>query len=185
MGLFTNLLGAAKNPKKDDRSDYGTLLMPPSSEAGALLSAMTEEEKFNFTDHLQHLQEWLESEMETSPDHLSFHPESRARFWGLALAKIADHYVDIGRHDKALYFMSIAWNLSEYPIFAYNLAVLSTGAKDLKHAQILLETYLTEYRNVITNPIFRIMNPHITEGELEDLAKSARARLAAIKSQLE
>jgi hypothetical protein len=182
MGLFSKLFGAAKSPK-DDRDDYGTLFMPPSAEAGALLAVMTEEEKSNFTDLLRHLQEWYESVAEKGP--ISFHPEARAGLWGIALAKIAEHYRDIGRNDKALFFTSAAWNLSKYPIFAYNVAVLSTEAGDLKHAQTLLEIYLAEYGNVLTSPSLRLMNPEITAEELEDLAKSARARLAAIKSQLE
>lgn len=182
MGLFSKSFGAAKNPK-DDREDYGTLFMPPSSEAGALLAVMTEEEKSNFTDLLRHLQEWHESIAEKGP--LSFHPEARACLWGVALAKIADHYRGIGRNDKALFFMSAAWNLSKYPVFAYNVAVLSMEAGDLKHAQTLIEIYLAEYRNVLTSTSLRLMNPDITVGELEDLAISARARLAAIKSQLE
>jgi hypothetical protein len=181
MDLFSKLFGAAKNPK-DGRDDYGTLFMPPSSEAGALLTVMTEEDKSNFADLLRHLQEWHESVAEKSP--LSFHPEARACLWGVALAKIADHYREIGRNDKAIFFMSAAWNLSKYPIFAYNLAVLSTEAGDLKHAQPLLEVYLAEYRNVLTSPSLRLMEPDITAEELEDLAKSARARLDAIKSQL-
>lgn len=156
---------------------------PFYNEGGALLAAMTEEKKYNLTDLLRHLQEWHESVTKTAP--LSFHPEARARLWGAALAKIADHYHDIGRNDKALFFMSAAWNLSKYPIFAYNVALLSAEAGDLKHAQTLLETYLAEYRNVLTSPSLRLVNPDITIGELDDLAKSARARLAAIKFDLE
>jgi hypothetical protein len=175
-----NSAGLANKPT-EDRTDNGTLFTPPSAEAGALLEAMTEEEKYNFTDLLRNLQEWHESVMEKGS--LSFHPEARARLWGIALAKIADHYHEIGLNDKALFFMSTAWNLSRYPVFAFNVAVLSTEAGDLKNARTLLETYLAEYRNILTSPSLMLMNPNITLDELEDLAKSARARLTAIKSQ--
>jgi hypothetical protein len=180
MSLLGKLFGGAKNPK-EDRSDYGTLLVPPSAEAGALLAAMTEEEKTNFIDLLRHLQEWHESVVKGP---LSFHPETRACLWGTALAKIADHYHEIDRNDKALFFMSAAWNLSKYPVFAFNVAVLSMAVGDLKHAQTLLETFLAKYQSVLTTPTLRLVNPDITAGQLEDYAKSARARLAKIKSQL-
>jgi hypothetical protein len=182
MGLLNKLFGTGKNAKDDGtRDDYGTLSKPPSAEAGAILAAMTEEEKFNFNDLLQHLQEWHESVAEKGP--ISFHPEVRASLWGAALSKIADHFREVGQNHKALFFMSAAWNISKYPIFAYNMALLSIGAADERHAKTLLETYLAEYRKVLTNPALMFVNPEITEDDLEDIAKSARARLATMQSQ--
>jgi hypothetical protein len=178
MGLLNKSFGTGHSAK-DNLDDYGTLSKPPSAEAGAILAAMTKEEKFNFSDLLRHLQEWHESVAEKSP--ISFHPEARASLWGAALSKIADHYRDIGQNDKALFFMSAAWNISRYPIFAYNMASWSIEAADERHAKTLLETYLAEYRKVLTTPALRLVNPEITEDELEDLAKSARAWLATIQ----
>jgi hypothetical protein len=168
--------------KQDDRSDYGSLLMPPSAEAGAIQAAMTDEEKANFIDLLRHLQEWYDSSSEEGP--VSFHPEARALLWGTALAKIADHYHSINRHDKALFFCSTAYNLSRHPFFAYNVAMLSVAAGDLKRAQTLLETFLTHHQDMLTSPRMRLISPDITAEELEDMVKSARAKLVWIKSQL-
>jgi hypothetical protein len=181
MGLLDKLFGTGKNPKAN-RDDYGTLSTPPSAEAGAILAVMTEDERFNFSDILQHLQEWHESVAGRSP--LNFHPEARESLWGTALAKIADHYRDIKRLDKALFFMSAAWNISKYPIFAYNMALLSIEAGDVKQARTLLQTYLAEYQKVLTSNTLRLVNPDITRDELEDLAKSVRSKLAAIQSHL-
>jgi tetratricopeptide (TPR) repeat protein len=181
MGLLNKLFDAAKNPK-EDRSDYGSLFIPPSAEAGALQAALTEEEKANFIDLLRHLQEWYDSGSEEGP--VSFHPEARAVLWGTALAKIADHYRSIGRNDKALFFLSNAYNLSQHPFFAYNVAMLSAEAGDLKRAQTLLEIFLAHHQNMLTSPLLKLANPDITTGELEDMVKSARATLASIKSRL-
>ena len=176
MGLLAKLFGASKGAQKD-RGDYGTLAMPPSAEAGALLAAMTDEERLNFADLLRHLQEWHESVAET--DQLSFHPEARALLWGAGLAKIADHYREVGRNDEALFFTSAAWKLSRYPVFAFNLAVMSFEAGDVKGARTLFQTYLAEYRNVLTSPSMRLINPNITAEELETLARSARANVSS------
>lgn len=173
--------GATKNPK-EDRSDYGSLFIPPSAEAGALQAALTEEEKTNFIDLLRHLQEWYDSSSEEGP--VSFHPQARTLLWGAALAKIGDHYRSIGRNDKALFFVSTAYSLSQHPFFAYNVAILSAEAGDLKRAQTLLETFLAQHQNMLTSPLLKLVNPDITTGELEDMAKSARATLASIRSQL-
>ncbi|MFI5109175.1 MAG: hypothetical protein ACHP78_10050 [Terriglobales bacterium] len=161
------------------RGDYGTLSIPPSDEAKTILSSMTEEEKLNFNDLLGRLQGWHESVAETHPLH--FHPAARASLWGAALAKLADHYREVGENDRAL-FMTAAWTLSQYPIFAFNTALLllSVDAGDVIHAGALLQTYLAEYRKVLTSPVLRLVNPEMTEEELEDIAKSARARLAAL-----
>lgn len=168
--------------QQDDRSDYGSLLMPPSAEAGAIQAAMTDEEKANFIDLLRHLQEWYDSGSEEGP--VSFHPEARALLWGTALAKIADHYHSTNRPDKALFFCSTAYNLSQHPFFAYNVAMLSVAAGDLKRAQTLLETFLAHHQDMLTSPRMRLVSPDITAEELEDMAKSARAKLAWIKSQV-
>ena len=149
MGLLGKLFGATKDTQQD-RSDYGTLAMPPSAEAGALLAAMNDEERLNFTDLLGHLQEWHESIAET--DQLRFHPEARAVLCGAGLANIADHYREAGRNDKALFFTSAAWELSRYPVFAFNMAVMSSEAGDVKGARTLFQAYLAEYRNVLTSP---------------------------------
>jgi len=181
MGLLSKLFGATKN-QMEDRSGYGSLIMPPSAEAMALQTALTEEEKSNFIGILQHMQEWYESGTKERP--VSFHPEARARFWGLALSKIADHYHDIGRNDKALFFVSSAWNISQHPFFAYNLAMLWVDAGDLKGAQPLLETFLAQHQDMLTSPLLKLVTPDMTEGEVENMAKSARATLASIKSQM-
>ena len=181
-GLFIWLRARSKSratDPKEYRGDYGRLSMPPSPEAATILSSMTEEEKLNFRDLLGRLQEWHESIAEKGP--LSFHPEARASLWGTALAKIADHYREIGRNDRALFFTSAAWNLSRYPVFAYNVAMLSIETGDVIHAKNLLETYLAEYRNVLTSSSLRLVNPEVTADELERLAKSARTKLAALQ----
>jgi hypothetical protein len=181
MGLLDKLFGTGKN-SKESRDDYGTLSMPPSAEAGALLAAMTNEERFNFKDLLRLLQEWHESVVKKGS--LNFHPEARASLWGAALGKMADHYLEIGRNDKAMFFLSAAWNISRYPFFAYNMAMLSIGAGDVKHARTLLQTYLAEYQKVLTSPTLMLVNPEITKDDLENAAKSARLKLAAIQSHL-
>lgn len=168
---------------KDSSDGYGPLSMPPSSEAAAILAAMTEEEKVNFSELLRHLQEWLESSAEKQS--VKFHPEARAVFWGTAFAKIADHYRDINRNEKALFFTNIAWNLSRYPVFAYNKALFLIAAGDFRSAKTLLETYLAEYRKVLTNPLLTVVNPEMTEEKLEKLAGSARAKIIALESQSE
>lgn len=164
----------------DYRGDYGPLSLPPSEEAKAILSSMTDIEKFNFGDLLSRLQGWHESVAERHP--LNFHPEARASLWGTALAKIADHYREVGRNDRALFFMRAAWSLSKYPTFAYNAALLllSVDARDIVTAGALLQTYLTEYRKILTSPVLRLVNPEVTEEELERIAQTARARLAAL-----
>jgi hypothetical protein len=164
---------------KENRNDYGTLSMPPSAEAEAILTAMTEEEKFNFNNLLQHLQNWHKSV--GGIGQLNFHPEVRASLWGTALAKISDHYQDIGQNDRALFFMNAAWNISRYPIFAYKMALLSIEVGNVKHAKKLLKTYLSEYQNVLTSATLMFVNPEITKDELENLAKSARSKLATIQ----
>jgi tetratricopeptide (TPR) repeat protein len=182
MGILNKLL-VAKKDQQNDRSDYGSLLMPPSAEASAILAAMTDEEKNNFVDLLRTLQEWYDCGSEEGP--VSFHPEARAHIWGTALAKIADHYYSINCHNKALFFSSTAYNLSQHPFFAYNVAMLSVAAGDLKSALTLLQTFLAHYQDMLTNARMRLVSPEITAEELEDMAKSARAKLAWIKSQLE
>ena len=71
----------------------------------------------------------------------------------------------------------LSGKLSGYPVFAFNLAVMSSEAGDVNGARILFQTYLAEYRNVLTSPTMRLVNPNVTAEELETLARSARARL--------
>jgi hypothetical protein len=104
-------------------AEYGDASVPPSAEAGSILSLMTKEEKFNFTNLLRNLQEEFESAGEKGP--LKFHAEVRAALWGLAFAKIADHYRGLGQDEKTMFFMSAAWHTSKYPVFAFNIAILS------------------------------------------------------------
>jgi hypothetical protein len=95
-------------------SDYGTLSVPPSDVASTILSAMTQEEKANFNDLLGHLQAWSESACGTPG--LLLHPQARASLWGAALAKMADHFRETGRNDRALFFVGAAWNISKHPL---------------------------------------------------------------------
>jgi hypothetical protein len=141
---------------------------------------MMAEEKLNFTSLLQNLQEWHESAEKKGP--IRFHADARASLWGAALAKIADHYRGVGRNEKTMFFMSAAWHISKYPIFAYNMALLSMAEGDDEHAKILLETYLAECKKVMKTPVLRLVNPEIREEKLEKLAESARAKLAMIQS---
>lgn len=170
----------------DSRNDYGALYLPPSDEAKTILSSMTEEEKLNFNDLLGRLQAWHESIAGTGASlrqgmrGFLLRPEIRACLWGTALAKIADHYREIGRLDRALFFSEAAWNLSRYPIFAYNAALLSQDIGDILRARTLFLTYLAEYRNALANPLLALVNPEVTPDELEQVARSARAKLATI-----
>jgi hypothetical protein len=117
MGLFKNPLGARKDVT-ESIDEYGPVSMPPSAEAGAILAAMSEDEKVDFSELLRHLQEELESHAEKDQS-VKVHFEVRAAFWGIAFGKIADHYHDIGHDDKAMFFASTAWNVSKFPIFAF------------------------------------------------------------------
>jgi hypothetical protein len=176
------LVSRPGNISENRRDDYGTVFLQPSDEAKTVLSSMTQEERVNFNDLLRRLQEWHESGAATRPLH--FHPEARASLWGAALAKIADHYREIERNERAFFFMMAAWNLSKYPIFAYNAALLSLSvdAEDVFRARTLLQAYLAEYQKVLTSPNLKLVSPEMTERELEDIAKSARVRLAALQS---
>jgi len=78
--------------------------------------------------------------------------------------------------------MSAAWNISRYPLYAYNIALMSIDAGDVRHAKILLQTYLAKYQKVQNTPYLMLLNDQITHDMLEDYAKSARSRLTAIES---
>jgi hypothetical protein len=161
-----------------DRSDYGALSKPPSDLASTVVSAMTDEERHNFFNLLDRLQSWHESLNEKS--RLTFHPEARAAFWGVALAKIADHFREVGQNPRALFFMGAAWNISKYPVFAFNAALLCLGAGDHDRARHLFNAFLAEYQNVLSNDSMMLANPGITADRLESIASSVRDRLATI-----
>lgn len=165
---------------KEYRGDYGNLFAPPSAEAANILKSMTEEEALNFKDLLGRLQTWHESMAEKGP--LSFHPEARASLWGAALGKIADHYRDNGRNDRALFFTNAAWNLCKHPVFAFNAGMLAIQAGDVVNGRDLLQSYLTEYQKGLRSDTLRLVNPEITAEELERLAKAARSKLAILGS---
>jgi hypothetical protein len=57
---------------------------------------------------------------------------------------------------------------------------LSILEGDDGHAKVLLETYLADYRKILTNPVFKAVNVGYTEDKLESLATSAREKLAVI-----
>jgi len=130
-----------------DTSDYGPLSEPPSDLASTILSAMTDEERSNLLDLLDRLQDWHESVSENRG--LLFHPEARAALWGTALARMADHFREIGQNQRALFLMGAAWNISKYPVFAFNAALLCLSCSDLSRARSLFEDYLFTYQNVL------------------------------------
>lgn len=163
-----------------DTSDYGTLLKPPSDLASTIVSAMTDEERSNFWDLLGHLQSWHESA--SDEPGLIFHPEVRTALWGAALAKIADHFREIGQPERALFFMGAAWNISKHPVFAFNAGLLSLSCGDLNRARTLFSAYLSDYANVLRNPSLMLVDPTITPDELESIAASARGRIAELQA---
>lgn len=164
---------------KQKGNGYGTLLVPPSDKAEQLLSFMSDDEKYNFNDLLKRLQDWHESA--ASRRALTFHPEARAVLWGVALAKIADHYREIRRTQRALLFAEAAWDISRYPVFAYNSAGLYADLGDLSQAKRMLQVFLAEYRSILGSPSFMLGNSSITINELEEMASSARTRLLAMQ----
>jgi hypothetical protein len=182
MGLFKNPFRARENVT-EGIAEYGPLSMPPSAEAAATLAMMSEEDKMNFRELLRRLQEWLESHAENNQS-VKVHSEGRGAFWGIAFGKIADHYRDIGRDDKAMFFASTAWNVSKFPVFAFNTGLFAFLAEDYERARTLLQTYLSEYRKILTDPkwntFWKSTGVEWTEDELEKLAESARAKIAAI-----
>lgn len=159
-----------------DTSDYGILSKPPSDLASTILSGMTEEEKSNFQDLLGRLEGWLESGSDRPG--LLFHPEARAALWGAALAKLADHFHEVSQNQRALFFMGAAWNISEYPVFAFNAALLCLSCSDPPRARSLFGAYLSGYKNVMGNDSMRLIDPTITAEKLEAIASTARNRLA-------
>jgi hypothetical protein len=178
---------------KEYKGDYGTLFMPPSPDATSILPLMTEEERINFNGLLKHMQETSESISETRPLH--FDPNSRTALWGVALGKMADHYFEVGRTDpgypnrldrphadRALVFMTAAWKLSKYPVFAFNAGILSANLGDVAAAQTWLQTYLSEYHHAEISPLLKSSETNISPDELEELAIAARKRLADMTS---
>ena len=106
-----------------DVSDYGTVSMPPSDEAAATLLSLTEGEKLELNEVFNALQSRQDSIWGASGTLL--HPKARSALWGSAFAKISDYYHARGRNDRAFFFMQAAWNISKYPVFAFNTALLS------------------------------------------------------------
>ena len=63
------------------------------------------------------------------------------------------------------------------------MGLLAFLAEDYEHARTLFQTYLSEYRTVLRSPkwnTLKLLRTEWTEEELEKLAKSARAKIAAI-----
>ncbi len=181
LGIWSGMKESRKkeNVPQDFRGDYGPAKLAPSADAKSILTSMTEEERSNFDDALAHLQKWYDS---TAGDKgpVSFHPEGRAVLWGTALAKIADHFHQIGRDDRALFFTDSAWKLSKYPVFAFNAGILSMALGDHVKAKRLLVAYLNEYQKVLATSSFQLIDSKITTNELERMAQNARTRLSAL-----
>jgi len=163
-----------------DTSDYGPVSMSPSKEAEVILELMSTDERSNFNDILARLQDWREKSAGQSG--IIFHPEARGCLWGLALAKLAEHYMEKHLTERALFFMGAAWTISKYPVFANNAALLSISVGDNVRAKNLLQGFLSNYKAVPETQTFRLIEHQITLDELEAIAISARARLAAIES---
>jgi hypothetical protein len=159
-------------------SDYGTLSVPPSDEASTILLAMTDEERRNFNDLLDQLQKWHERAARTPG--LLLHPEARACLWGAALAQIADYFRGIEQNRRALFFAGAAWNISKYPVFAFNTALLSFNEGDIRRAGNLLQKYLDCYKDIPKSATMRLVDPTITIEQLEALAETALAQIKAL-----
>jgi hypothetical protein len=157
-----------------DVSDYGTLSMPPSDDAAGILWFLTEKERTDFDDILRRRQARVDRAIGAAESFL--HPEARACFWGSALAEIAASYDALGDKVRALFFMDAAWDISRYPVFAFRTALLylSVDPKNPIRARTLFQSYLDGYRDVLSRPTQVLINPQITEAELEGLARAAR-----------
>ena len=164
-----------------DVSDFGTADVPPSHHALTILAAMTTDEKLNLHDVLKDLQRRMETISKTPG--LLLHPEVRSGLWGKAIAKVSDHYYEVGNYDRALFLMEAAWNLSKYPLFAVHTALLKAQAGHLAQAKGLLENYLAEYRNV-RSATMNSVYPFISESQLESVTRSAGVTHAAISRLL-
>jgi len=164
-----------------DVSDFGTADVLPSERAMSILAAMTTEEKLNLYGVLQDLQRRMEI-MSKTPG-LLLHPDVRSGLWGKAIAKISDHYFELGDYQRTLFFMEAAWNLSRYPLFAVHTALLKARFGQLAEARSMLENYLAEYRNV-RSATMNFVYPFISENQLESVARSARETRATISRLL-
>lgn len=162
-----------------DVSDYGAALVPPSDEAMEIFARMNQEERLNLHDLLSSLQ--LRAETISKTPGILLHPSARASLWGQALARIGDHYHEVGNRERTLFFTGSAWNLSRYPIFGVQLALLLLTIGDVDGAKLLLESYLVEYPTSRQNS-FLIVNPFITDTQLQYLSARVRERLAAIET---
>ncbi len=180
MGLFdklfgrpdtrssTSLTGAGKN------TDYGPTSLPPTPEAKLMRELMSAEDRLNF-DGL------LSRAFHQSPD-VSFHPEMRAAFWGIALNKLADHYIEMDQTETALFYVNAAWTVSKYPVFANNAAILAIAAGDIARAKVFLLEFLRDYHNTFQQAAFGPITPSsFTVNDLDGLVAGARRRLAAIE----
>jgi hypothetical protein len=79
--------------------------------------------------------------------------------------------------------MNPAWEVSHYPLFANNAALLSIATGEIDRVKNLLESFLNEYKNVLKNEVFvAIIGRAVTPATLENLAMSARKRLLAIEA---
>ena len=156
--------------------------MPPSAEAGEFRDHMSGEDKRAFNDLLMRLQKWYEKGAGTA--EISFHPESRACMWGLSLSKIADAYREAGNMERAAVYMTAAWKISSYPLFANNAAQLYLAVGDLTLAKELTEAFLDDYRSALDNQGFcTIIGDQVSPKELDALVANARERLSAIEQQ--
>jgi hypothetical protein len=174
MELFRKLLGSA-NPSVDYRGDYGDLLLPPSTEAAKILWSLNDEERANFKGLLNCAQESCESAGQKGP--ISFHPGARASFWGAALSKLADHYLENGQTGRAFFLSLSAWSISTNPVFAYNSGILAIALGNVVEGKSLLQIYLDRYQSVLTNTTLMIATPHFTADDFGQLATKARKRL--------
>jgi hypothetical protein len=163
-----------------DTSDYGPAMMPPSHEAKMLLGRLTEKDRGGLLELLELLQADLEQGSNNAGVNL--HPEARACLWGLSLAKLGDVYGEANSAEKASFFMTAAWNISRYPIFANNAALLAIANGETQRAKGLLEDYLSSYKSALANQMFTLIDPNQSAEELERLARSAELRLAAINA---
>ena len=158
--------------------DYGDALMLPSSHAQSVLDRMTTEERFNLTDLLKRLQGWYGTDSEGR--EVRFHPEMRGVLWGMALAKLADHFRGAGNNKRALFFMESAWNVCRYPVFAWNAALLAIELQESTILERFLHSYLAEYPTALSNQLFTLIDPELSREKLDDYAASARAILSSL-----
>jgi hypothetical protein len=162
---------------------YGPLSMPPSAEAAAIFEVMTPDEKANFRELLRRLEEWMNEGGLNENGPVQFHREARAAFWAAAFGKIADHYRESGNDEKSLFFTSMGWMLSKYPVFAYNMAWFSIETGDLARAKSLFKAYLNGYFQILTDPVLKLISPEMTKESLEKMAESARTNIQAIEAK--